>query len=266
MAKITFPARGDSGSANNSDVNVQNTNTTPLTSLTFTSGTDGDIRLDFNGGLPDPDTQVIIDGIPYEFTVIFEAFTPTSGQNAAKLSNLAGQDLRGERAVETLRAGDMVLNADGEPRRILWVGHRRLDTDELARHPHLRPVCIPEGCFGPGMPHSPLSISPQHRIFLTGWAVELATGMDAALIPALHLVGDRVVRGPQDQAVDYFHLLFEDHEVVLSNGLPTESLQPTVRNVRDMAPDAVAELKELFPQGFRQAGPSRPEAARLPRR
>ena len=39
--------------------------------LTFTDNNTGDLSLEYNNGLPDPDTQVIINGTAYNFTVSF---------------------------------------------------------------------------------------------------------------------------------------------------------------------------------------------------
>ncbi|WP_204113422.1 Hint domain-containing protein [Shimia biformata] len=92
MAEVSFFARGDSSTANNAVLNAQNTNTTPTTEITFSSGTDGDLKLEPNGGLPDPDTTVIVDGVEMTFTVEFSGFLPSSN----KLKNVNGEDLRGE--------------------------------------------------------------------------------------------------------------------------------------------------------------------------
>ena len=70
MATISFFARRDSITANNAVLNPIGTNTAPTTTITFTdNGGAGDLLLDRNGGLVDPDTQVIISGVTYNFTV-----------------------------------------------------------------------------------------------------------------------------------------------------------------------------------------------------
>ncbi|WP_127114842.1 Hint domain-containing protein [Shimia sediminis] len=92
MATISFYARGDSNSANNAALNAQNTNTVPTTEITFSSGVSGDLQLETNGGAPDPDTTIIINGVEMTFTVNFSGALP----NTNKLSNVNGVDLRGE--------------------------------------------------------------------------------------------------------------------------------------------------------------------------
>ena len=88
---IFFYARGDSSSANNSELNSQNTSTTPTTLLEFIP--DGDVILDTNGGLSDPDTLLSVNGgTPTTFTVEFYGYLPL----ISKLSNVNGYDLQGE--------------------------------------------------------------------------------------------------------------------------------------------------------------------------
>jgi len=60
--------------------------------------------------------------------------------------------------------------------------------------------------------------------------------------------------------VDYIHLLFDSHETVFSEGLPTESFYPGPDVISAMEPEARAELFELFPeldQDGAAFGPSR---------
>lgn len=194
MTTVSFYARGDSSSANNAALNVQGTSTTPVTLLSFSSSSGGDIKLDYNGGLPDPDTTLILNGVSMSFTVEFSGTLPTSN----KLANVNGEDLRGkeivvittqngqryffmtdgssavtmqafpngaisigavnststvlicfvrgtliatpsgERPIETLRQGDLVLNEEGASVTIRWIGNRRIERFELARFPRLQ--------------------------------------------------------------------------------------------------------------------------------
>ncbi|WP_282157193.1 Hint domain-containing protein [Shimia thalassica] len=92
MATISFFARGDSNTANNAALNAENTNTTPTTEITFSSGASGNLLLEPNGGNTDPDTTVIVNGVEMSFTVNFSGTLPFTN----KLSNVNGLDLRGE--------------------------------------------------------------------------------------------------------------------------------------------------------------------------
>jgi hypothetical protein len=119
---------------------------------------------------------------------------------------------RGEVAVEALRVGDFALTASGAARPIVWIGHRALD---LARHAKPRavwPVRVAAGAFGPGLPSRDLWLSPGHSIAWGG-----------ALIPIDLLVnGQSVAQIPRDR-VEYWHVELDAQDVLISEGLPSES-------------------------------------------
>ncbi|MDQ7079972.1 MAG: Hint domain-containing protein [Paracoccaceae bacterium] len=155
----------------------------------------------------------------------------------------------GEVPVEELQVGDKVRTLSGTFRPIRWIGARRLSNVSLALAPHLRPVRIRKGAFGAGLPHRDLVVSPQHRICLdTPWA-EALFGEKRVLAAALHLVNDRTVAVAADlDEVTYYHLLFDGHEVLYSNGLPSESLHPGDVAMDALGEAARAEVLELFPE------------------
>ena len=73
----SYWARTDNNSANNPALNLTGD---PSVLITFVpSGTNGDILLDANAGAADPDTQVEIGGVTYDFIFEFSATLPTSG-------------------------------------------------------------------------------------------------------------------------------------------------------------------------------------------
>ncbi len=118
----------------------------------------------------------------------------------------------GERAIATLRIGDLVTTHAGEHVPILWIGRRRHAAAEVAGQPQLRPVLIAAHALGFGQPARRLAVSPQHAFLV-----------DGALIPAAALVnGVSITRGPA-AAVRYLHLELERHELILAEGCPTES-------------------------------------------
>ena len=49
---------------------------------------------------------------------------------------------RGDVAIETLRAGDLVVTASGEHRPIRWIGWRRYSGRFLANNPNAQPICL----------------------------------------------------------------------------------------------------------------------------
>jgi collagen type I alpha len=132
----------------------------------------------------------------------------------ARGTRLAGPD--GEQRVECLAVGDRLLTASGQPRRIVWIGRRRID---CARHPDpnaVWPVRVRAGAFGPGLPRRDLLLSPQHAVFAEG-----------VLIPVRVLANGGTIRAEARRAVEYFHVELDRHDVLLAEGLPVESYLDT---------------------------------------
>lgn len=156
---------------------------------------------------------------------------------------------RGDVAVENLRPGDLVDTLDGPPRAIRWIGHRHLDGETLARLPRLRPVRIRAGSLAPGLPVRDLTVSPQHRLLLRSVVARRMFDADEVLVAARHLVDDaQVTEVAAPDGVEYWHFLCDQHEVVLANGTPSESLFTGAEALRAVGPDAAAEIAALFPE------------------
>ena len=121
--------------------------------------------------------------------------------------------------VEELRVGDMVLTRDSGYRPLCWTGRRDLTLAELLLHPELWPVQIGAGAFGPTCPAREITVSPQHRMLLSGALTELVSGEAEVLAAALHLVGRRGITRPAPKVgVSYIHIMFDTHEIVRSDG------------------------------------------------
>ena len=73
--------------------------------------------------------------------------------------------------------------------------------------------------------------------------------VDEVLIPTIKLVGlDGVDIVEDAQDVEYWHFLFDAHQVIWSNGAPTESLFPGPETLKAVSPSAHAEIMALFPE------------------
>ncbi|WP_198378681.1 Hint domain-containing protein [Neoroseomonas rubea] len=122
---------------------------------------------------------------------------------------------RGEVPVETLRAGHLVLTAHGgvplQPLR--WVGHTTVDVARQRNRAAVAPVVIKAGALADRVPFRDLRVSPEHAIFL-----------DGRLVPARLLVnGSTIVQESWVGRVTYWHVEFEAHGLVVSDGAVTES-------------------------------------------
>jgi hypothetical protein len=146
--------------------------------------------------------------------------------------------------VEALDAGDVVLTADGRAEALRWIGSRRVTVAELTADPDLRPVLISRDALGEGVPSRDLTVSPQHRILVTGWRAELFFGEGEVLVPAKALLNDHDIRtGDWSQGVEYFHLLLDRHEIILTDGAPTESFHPGRYTLSALGAAVQAELQ-----------------------
>ncbi len=154
----------------------------------------------------------------------------------------------GDRAVETLRPGDLVLTRDHGPQAIRWIGRRELSARQLDVQPNQRPVQIAAGALGPGLPACGLTISPQHRILIVSKIAQRMFGSGEVLCAARHMAGTRgvAVRNPP-AGVTYMHLLLDRHELICSGGVWTETLYPGPEALRSLPVTAREEIHTLFP-------------------
>lgn len=156
--------------------------------------------------------------------------------------------------VEDLEPGDLILTADGRAEPLRWLGSRRVTAAELALHPQLRPIRIQAGALGVESPIRDLVVSPQHRVLIQGWRAELYFGETEVLVPAKALVNDRTIGVDRAASeVEYFHLLFDRHEIILTEGATTESFHPGQYAVSALGAEVQAELGQLFPDLDRAA-------------
>ena len=157
----------------------------------------------------------------------------------------------GEKLVEDIRPGDLVWTKDNGYKPVKWVASRKISKDSLLANPHLKPITIPKNSFGNGVPSSDLSVSPQHRININHHMMSLLFGFEEAFVPAKHLVDTTEAYINENfETVEYFHIMFDTHEVVASNNLETESFFVGDTAVNALEDSTVDELKELFPELF----------------
>lgn len=133
----------------------------------------------------------------------------------------------GERVVEDIAVGDLVVTPDGRQVPVLWHGASHLTAAGLLDRCELRPIRIKAGRYDN---RRDLVISPQHGIVVAGEEGRV-------LIRARHLaelgLGARVARGIR--GVTYHHLLLPRHDLVLAEGAETESYYPGPYSVRSLS-------------------------------
>ncbi|WP_109313514.1 Hint domain-containing protein [Ruegeria sp. AU67] len=154
----------------------------------------------------------------------------------------------GMRPIETLAVGDEVVTMDRGPQRIRWIGARALTGQELSEKPKLRPIRIAAGTLGSGLPQRDLLVSPQHRMLVRSAIAIRMFNTSEILVAAHALVGVPGITVEENaESVEYFHMLFEQHEIVFAEGAPSESLFAGAEALRTVPLAARAEMLELFP-------------------
>ncbi len=237
---------------------------------TFLGGSDGDF-VDGNEGGDDFDTLDLTGSAPMggSLNVIYEA-NPENGtveyRDAA--GNITGsftfQNIenvipcftpgttiatpKGERLVEELQVGDRIITRDNGLQEIRWIGAKPLTGVELAQNTHLKPILIREGALGNGLPERDMLVSPNHRVLVNNEKTALYFEEREVLAAAKHLVGADGIQELDVMGTTYIHFMFDNHEVVLSNGAWTESFQPGDYTLQGIGNAQRNEIFELFPE------------------
>jgi hypothetical protein len=161
---------------------------------------------------------------------------------------------QGKMPVEVLEADDLILTRDQGYQPLRWIGQRDVDaTGKMA------PVEIAENTFGD---HGVLRVSPLHRILIQNEMAEFLFGETEVLVAAKELVNDHSVRVREGGTVTYVHLLFDRHQIVISNGLESESFLPGGQINNLFEEEAVAEICALFPNLDPETGEGYSKSAR----
>lgn len=214
-------------------VNVPGVGNVTITGVTFYLAGQPAVFTPTDGTVLENATFVSSTWVYTSTEIVLTDFGPVCFALGTKIETVAGA-----LCIETLRAGDQVLTRDHGAQPILWIGRQTIEaTGDFA------PIRFLKGAIGNS---DVLEVSPEHRILVTGWQAELLFGVDEVLVAAKHLVNGDTIFAHKSPSVDYFHLLFEDHEIIISEGVASESYLPGhALNRRESA--VQAEILGLFP-------------------
>jgi len=127
------------------------------------------------------------------------------------------QTRRGEIAVENLVVGDEVSTLlSGPYQRVSWIGSRAVDCARSRQPREVWPIRVRAGAFDVGKPSRDLFLSPDHAVYV-----------DGNLVPIRLLENGATIAQQQVGSVHYYHVELENHDVVLAEGLPSESYLDT---------------------------------------
>jgi Ca2+-binding RTX toxin-like protein len=169
---------------------------------------------------------------------------------------------RGEVPVQNLKSGDRVITRDNGIQEIRWIGNKELTGRELLQKEHLKPVLIQKGSLGYGLPERDMLVSPNHRVLVNNDKTALYFEEREVLVAAKHLTGLSGVDSVDTSHTTYIHFMFDQHEVVLSDGSWTESFQPGHQTLDGIGNAQRQEILELFPELATEKGREDYHAAR----
>lgn len=143
----------------------------------------------------------------------------------------------GERPVERIRRGDVVLTDTGAAVPVLQAVRRTVPA-----RGSFRPIRLRAGYFGLVRD---IVVAPNQKLVMRGSQVEYMFGREAVLVPARHLVNNvaaRWARGPE--TVTYHQLLLPGHEAVMAAGCALASLY--IGRIRRRPEDLAASVLAGF--------------------
>ncbi|GEC61844.1 hypothetical protein GOX01_21750 [Gluconobacter oxydans] len=224
--KITTPITGyDAASV----ITIGSGNTAPI-SAKFTDNGNGTYTLtvafdQYGNGITLTDVSFGPNSGPGTPTIVHNADGTWSVVGGAtgyngQICYLAGTMIltpEGERAIETLEAGDKVMvyaNGTTSTQTILRVGHAHATTGTTG-HADVDavPVRVRAGALADGIPSRDLLVTPEHCMMLEGSFVPVRMLVNGMSIAYDHSITD----------YDYYHIETEQHSVLVANGALSES-------------------------------------------
>lgn len=160
---------------------------------------------------------------------------------------------QGDMPVESLEHGSMVCLYDGGMVPLSLRINRKIALSDLEKNPNMRPIRISAGALGSDLPKRDLLVSPQHRMLIRSSVAARMFNTSEVLISAHRLtVLPGIFVDLSIEEVEYIHLIFEVHQVILAEGTPTESFYPGPEALKTMPAALLEEFQCLFPDYIQQ--------------
>ena len=143
-----------------------------------------------------------------------------------------------QKPIEDLQIGDKILTRDDGGQVIRWIGqHTVRAVGDFA------PIVIKAGTLNNT---NDLMLSPDHRLFIYQRRDALGAGRSEVLVKARHLVNGDTVTQQDGGFIDYFQLLFDQHQIIYAEGIAAETLLVDTRTrpalTDTVNPDVLNEL------------------------
>ena len=217
---------------------------TPGEAFTITGSGGESVNATYSGltSLGDPAFTFQVGGVTLDGILSDNVYPP--GTDAGPISDtdficfLAGTRIAtpdGERPVETLAIGDLILTVDGRTVPVKWMGRQTVSM-RFGMFEARRPVSIAAGALGKDLPVRDLRVTPGHALLIDGVLVHagaLVNGTSIRRLTSAEL-GERFI---------VYHIETENHEMVLAEGAPAETF---IDNVPRQCLDNYSEFEALY--------------------
>ncbi len=183
---------------------------------------DGSYYMFVNAGTPMPATSATL---TFTKNVFGKGVTEWDIAQERPYCFLAGTALltpAGERAVDDLRAGDMVVTAGGAVVPIRWIGTTVI-ASIFADPLRAMPVRIKAGALSENTPSRDLLLSPGHAILVDGILAHAG-----ALVNGVSILHEK----DMPLLFSYYHVELDAHELVMAENTPAESFLEAVSDIR----------------------------------
>ena len=196
---------------------------------------------------------------PGDYTIRFTDISTQTGSRDPRIDNVSLdvpcfvdgtmiETQHGPKAIEDIRAGDKIFTVDNGYVEVAWKRACHVPVSKQCVNSKLAPILIKAGSLGDNLPKSDLLVSRQHRLLLNSPFTSAVFGESSLLIAAAKLLDfPGISVAPIKKDFAYHHILFENHEVIVSNGAATESLFVGPDMERILGRNACEEVFALFP-------------------
>ena len=143
----------------------------------------------------------------------------------------------GYKNIETLTLGETIVTPSGKQLPIKWIGIQTKNPQEISDPKLSFPILIKKGAITSQVPQRDLFISPNHAVLV-----------EELLINAGALVNQvNILQTYPTETYKYFHIELDTHELLIAEGLQSESYLPQNENRSNF--DNCAEFDQHYPDG-----------------
>lgn len=141
---------------------------------------------------------------------------------------------KGPVPVEKLAIGDLVKTVRGETLPVKWIGWQCLVSSGAEWNESIMPIRVKRHALGGKLPRRDLYLSPNHALLI-----------DGVLIRVKDLVnGHSIARISEDDAIDYYNIVLDSHDVVFAEGVAVETY--LMRDENYLSFTNFAEYQQLY--------------------